>query len=198
MIPSDYSSVPVGSHPSLAGSLWVNRTLDRKELPAMNHDQSLRSIFEAYRCAREEFDPHKSYSDFEALQLDMAKAILRLYGLPLHPIESSRPQRGKKRDLVRSNREDGFVYVMRNARNGYFKIGYSKNPRYREATLQAEEPEIELISAVKAHPIWEEQLHRRFSHLQVRGEWFRLASDHVAQIQELFSKKEAHNKKVPA
>ena len=72
-----------------------------------------------------------------------------------------------------------FVYLMRNERNGFIKIGKSDNPRYREKTLQSEEPEVSLIFAHPC-PIWVEKgLHVLFSEKRLRGEWFSLSEDEI-------------------
>ena len=74
-----------------------------------------------------------------------------------------------------------FVYLMRNNRNGYYKIGKSKNPIYREVTLQAEDPDVILILAVKCRAAVERDLHRHFARHRLRGEWFSLSA---AQVEE--------------
>jgi hypothetical protein len=67
-----------------------------------------------------------------------------------------------------------WVYVAINHRNGYHKIGYSKNPALREKTLQSEEPEIELLFSYRGDGKHEKELHEMFSHKRLRGEWFTL------------------------
>lgn len=44
----------------------------------------------------------------------------------------------------------GYVYLMKNSRNGLTKIGHSSNPVFREKTLQAEEPEINLLHSAES------------------------------------------------
>jgi hypothetical protein len=39
----------------------------------------------------------------------------------------------------------GYVYLMIDKNTGYHKIGFSKNPKHREKTLQSEKPTIELL-----------------------------------------------------
>lgn len=91
----------------------------------------------------------------------------------------------KKREPVISN-----VYLMRNNRNGYIKIGYSSNPSYRESTLQSEEPEIELIFSVKTYIDCEIKLHDLFADKRLRGEWFNLTSDDIQKSKEYLLSKE--------
>ena len=45
-----------------------------------------------------------------------------------------------------------FVYLMYDTSNGYYKIGISNKPYYREKTLQSEKPTIELIAS-KQFPV---------------------------------------------
>jgi len=89
-------------------------------------------------------------------------------------------------DVLSSNKNDNypysepcFVYLMRDTTNGYFKIGISNNPKYREKTLQSEKPTIELLAS-KQYPSrqvaenLESSLHRMFTSKRIRGEWFNL------------------------
>lgn len=82
------------------------------------------------------------------------------------------------------------VYLMKNLKNGNVKIGISENPRYREKTLNSEEPDIELLtsklfnSREDALKI-EKMLHLQFSEYRVRGEWFSLDPEDVLLITRL-------------
>jgi hypothetical protein len=67
-----------------------------------------------------------------------------------------------------------WVYLMKDLRSGFYKIGESKTPQYRERTLQSEQPLIELIEAWRAEKTDEAFLHRKFAHKRIRGEWFSL------------------------
>lgn len=85
--------------------------------------------------------------------------------------------------------EPCFVYLMVDTTNGYHKIGISNHPEYREKTLQSEKPTIEKICAKRfpsrliAQSI-ESALHTAFASKRVRGEWFKLNDEEVAQIKE--------------
>lgn len=74
---------------------------------------------------------------------------------------------------------------MLNKRNDFIKIGKSKRPTFREKTLQADEPDIELITHWEAPSILEKQLHRMFEQKRQRGEWFDLNFKDLKQIKEL-------------
>jgi len=72
------------------------------------------------------------------------------------------------------------IYMMKNIRNGYIKIGRSNNPEFRERTLQSEAPEIELIfSSPLTFAANEKRLHSILSHKRIRGEWFDLNDEEV-------------------
>lgn len=73
--------------------------------------------------------------------------------------------------------------------NGYYKIGISNKPDYRERTLQSEKPSIEMIASKrfpnrKIAMAIESALHNTYSQQRVRGEWFNLTEADVAAIIE--------------
>jgi hypothetical protein len=68
-----------------------------------------------------------------------------------------------------------YVYVMKNFANGYYKIGFSKKPSFREKTLQAEEPDVRLLVAIPGDKVLEKHLHTAFKQYRMRGEWFLLS-----------------------
>lgn len=97
------------------------------------------------------------------------------------------------RKVKRTRTEFGFnwcfVYLMKDTSNGYYKIGISNTPEYREKTLQSEKPTIELLASKKyptrkiAEAI-ESALHTAYSQQRLRGEWFKLDDVDVAAIIE--------------
>lgn len=91
----------------------------------------------------------------------------------------------KKSNQITKSKKQNFVYIMLNQRNGFYKIGRSVNPEYREKTLQAEEPEIDLIKKWPAPKAIEKKLHNKYKKKKVRGEWFELTKDDVNEINNL-------------
>tara|TARA_Y100000817_G_scaffold107864_2_gene84451 strand:+ start:864 stop:1334 length:471 start_codon:yes stop_codon:yes gene_type:complete len=71
------------------------------------------------------------------------------------------------------------VYLMQDTTNNFYKIGRSKKPRYRERTLQAEKPTIELLLCFVGCCEDEKYLHDHFKEKRIRGEWFNLDDDDV-------------------
>lgn len=68
------------------------------------------------------------------------------------------------------------VYVMECA--GFYKIGFSKNPKSRRSTIQTHNPlDVKLIASIKVHAYkdLEKELHALFSSKRLRGEWFELS-----------------------
>ena len=82
-----------------------------------------------------------------------------------------------------------YLYLMHDTRNGYYKIGMSKEPQYRERTLQSEKPSIELV-CTKELPsrdiarAFESALHNVFAEKRIRGEWFELSEYDVAILKK--------------
>lgn len=88
-------------------------------------------------------------------------------------------------NLKKITKEDFYhVYLMQDTDTNYFKIGVSKQPKYREKTLQAEKPTINLIASTvfenrqTAFKI-EKYFHLLFNNKRIRGEWFCLNNDDV-------------------
>lgn len=80
-----------------------------------------------------------------------------------------------------------WVYLMTDARTGFVKIGRSDMPRFREKTLQAEVPLVEIREAWYVNAGAERLLHRKYSHLRLRGEWFRLDYEEIYEIEAMFA-----------
>ena len=85
---------------------------------------------------------------------------------------------------LRYRRHEGYVYLCKNNRNGYIKIGWSKSPSYREKTLQSEEPDVCFIATYAASRQDERWLHDKFALKRLRGEWFSLDERDVAMIDD--------------
>mgnify|MGYP003653599290 CR=1 FL=1 len=74
------------------------------------------------------------------------------------------------------------VYVMIDKNTGYYKIGRSIKPEYREKTLQSEKPTIEMLFSYKAKAKDETYLHKHFKTQRIRGEWFDLKGSDLTTI----------------
>lgn len=82
-----------------------------------------------------------------------------------------------------------YVYIMRDEKNGCFKIGISNRPEYREKTLQSDKPFIVMLRAKEfptrkmAHA-FEQSLHKVYEQKHIRGEWFSLNEDDVREVMD--------------
>lgn len=77
------------------------------------------------------------------------------------------------------------LYLLKNRRNGYYKIGVSFDPSKRTITLQAEDPDVILIRSWENKGSREREWHRHFWRERLRGEWFQLTP---AQIRYMIHK----------
>lgn len=80
-----------------------------------------------------------------------------------------------------------YIYLMFDKLNGRYKIGISKNPQYRETTLQSEKPDIVLHSYFDGTLSDEKELHKIFAPKRIRGEWFNLDKSDINKIVKYFS-----------
>lgn len=149
-------------------------------------------------CNRVEIkaSPSKGFN-FRKIGLEMLKFENR------EKIEAAKEEERKKKEAIREakkaaapdtvktktvsisnarGRKGNFVYIMKNKRNGFYKIGKSLTPKVREKTLQAEEPEIEMVFSAEWPDSKERELHARYAEKRLRGEWFELSKFDVAKI----------------
>lgn len=85
--------------------------------------------------------------------------------------------------------EECYVYLMLDTKNGYYKIGISNEPEWREKTLQSEQPSIKQVAAKKyvnrrIAANFEKALHDSYSHRRKRGEWFQLDQEDIDELKE--------------
>lgn len=88
------------------------------------------------------------------------------------------------------NRQEQTVYLMRNKRNGFTKIGIARDPAFRERTLQSQEPEIEMLFSIQGTRAVEQECHRRFKNQRVRGEWFDLSDSDIEECKLMLEGKQ--------
>lgn len=135
----------------------------------------------SYRC---NYQPPFSLFLFKKYASTFIQALEEL-GIDLK--ESSVPTVNNVVESSASKDDICYVYLMTDTTNGFYKIGISNNPKYREGTLQAEKPTIELLTAkpfpsrVIAEAI-EQALHKAFGEKRLRGEWFELTPSDVDDI----------------
>ncbi len=75
----------------------------------------------------------------------------------------------------------GFIYVMECA--GFYKIGWSVNPRTRLMSIQVGSPlPVTLVGVIEGSVMNEAEWHEAFSDKRVRGEWFALTAEDVSRV----------------
>lgn len=107
--------------------------------------------------------------------LEQAERCPIVPGFIIEKIKANRDRLAASKTKKQPEPKMGHVYVMLNKRNGYRKIGWSTNPKFREATLQAQEPEIEIECSWSGTVNDEAKLQEAFKANRVRGEWFNLS-----------------------
>jgi hypothetical protein len=96
-------------------------------------------------------------------------------------------RKNKKQD----SNELAKVYLMYDQKEGYFKIGETKNKLktrrkgVSEATLRATNPMIEIICAWEATKKLETELHANYKSKRKRGEWFDLRAIDLEDINKM-------------
>lgn len=77
----------------------------------------------------------------------------------------------------------GFVYFIQQGLDGPIKIGFTIDPMERLASLQTANPyELHLLGCIAKNEALERELHQKYSHHHLRGEWFSPADEIVDYI----------------
>lgn len=75
------------------------------------------------------------------------------------------------------------VYMIRAGDEGPVKIGSARDPVHRMQTLQISHYlALKIVRVFEGGPKEEYALHKRFSHLMIRGEWFAFTSELMGDI----------------
>lgn len=137
-----------------------------------------------------DFGGLKVYEKKENLQIVICKFVEDYLSIAKKNILDYSPVEDRISDIGFDSSEDFcYVYLMLDISNGYYKIGISNKPYYREKTLQSEKPTINLITS-KRYPTRkiaesiEKSLHLVFGEKRIRGEWFVLTEKDVEHIME--------------
>lgn len=88
-------------------------------------------------------------------------------------------------EAQRAERSRALVYFIQRGVDGPVKIGFSKAPKVRLASLQIGIPErLRILGVLDGGKPEEQRLHRYFSAHAIGGEWFRPAPEVLAYIRE--------------
>ena len=123
------------------------------------------------RCAK------NSLKKTDSRYLITGKMLKEWVNIPLHKTEYYSDSFFESSNIFKNNTK---TYLIKNRRNGFYKIGRSKDPLKREQTLQSEEPDIVMVKT------WDEdiesKLHIEYKDYRIRGEWFELSNTQVKYI----------------
>lgn len=98
--------------------------------------------------------------------------------------EVKQVRRAKRLDQCFEKSPELLYFMLMDGPEKFVKIGIASDITTRLSNLQAASPyPISLMKMVDGAWHLEKSLHKRFAHLHVRGEWFRLADD----LEELIS-----------
>lgn len=109
----------------------------------------------------------------------------------LERLEALEAAESKLQEKVRRRKErtsEGYVYLLREANGTHYKIGRTRNPENRLRTFSVKLPfQVEYDHLIQTDDMYalEAELHQRFAHCRVDGEWFALTPDEVAHIRGL-------------
>jgi hypothetical protein len=105
-------------------------------------------------------------------------------------VKALRAQMGPPRHLLRAPSPSVMarVYFIRVGEDGPIKIGIASDPRQRRSSMQSGNPEpLIILKTVRGNGHHEKQLHAKFAHLKIRGEWFSPAPEllnYIAGLKE--------------
>jgi len=119
--------------------------------------------------------------DVDSAFIKPLNIVNAIYQLSQEPVIQAREPKQKGKNI-------GHLYIMKNVRNGLYKIGFtSQKPEYRESTLQSQEPEVELIfSSSNTKTITAaREIHEEYDSKRIRGEWFNLDDSELESIKAL-------------
>ena len=88
-------------------------------------------------------------------------------------------------EILKLKDKETYIYFFQSVDTGRIKIGLSKDPKKRMKQLQTSE-RLFLLHAIKGTRWLESNLHDRFAHLRIHGEWFEPAQelfDYIEQLQ---------------
>lgn len=106
----------------------------------------------------------------------------------LEVVNARRAREAAKQVRAENQNKPTSLYLMKDERTGFYKIGRSNNPVVRERTLQSDNPQIFMVGTWPGAMKNEKELHACFADKRVRGEWFDLTEHDVLLIQQVLTR----------
>lgn len=76
------------------------------------------------------------------------------------------------------------TYLMHDKATGFYKIGKSVRVEFREQTLSAQHPKVKVIATTECNI--ESFLHKKYAKYRLRGEWFDIPEELIAELKNEF------------
>lgn len=142
-------------------------------------------------------EPHQFNSDYPVINIEVTytntSTLAPFFSAMKHQFRKDAEHRAieweermsAQRAIQPPSKKTTYLYVMIDKRTGYYKIGRSKDPSYREKTLQSDAPDIELLFHYEAYTNQEKELHQKYAEKRVRGEWFQLDENDLEEIKNI-------------
>ncbi|MCP3925039.1 MAG: GIY-YIG nuclease family protein [Desulfobacterales bacterium] len=93
--------------------------------------------------------------------------------------------------------ENGYVYIIKEVDNNYYKIGVSRmKPFNRMSNMQTGNPrELEYVGIYLINNYWEVEkiIHRKYDRYNIRGEWFEFDDNMINEIKQELKANEIDN-----
>ena len=90
----------------------------------------------------------------------------------------------EKKSTAKPRKKKRYVYFFQGADTGRIKIGISDNPQSRLKSLQSSE-KLTILKQIEGGEQVERQLHSKFKHLRLHGEWFEGSDELLEYIETL-------------
>ena len=117
----------------------------------------------------------KAWEDFEKFKIQKKEVEKEAHKEMKEAQKCHRRRMGLQKNKTKLKK----LYLMKDMRNGLYKIGVSQDPKHRESTLQGEKPDIKLVGDWKDLSDFEREWHKYFDKERQRGEWFKLTKTQV-------------------
>ncbi len=157
-----------------------------REITLLNTEHDIFNVFNTLQHFRESSLEGLGYFTFNPFKTPKGGILITAGQLiaPVWKLERIDFLRDIFKDIIDKEHLDpqNKIYLMVDNTTGYIKIGKSKNPKYREGTLQSKQPETHLIAIWTAPSKIEKELHSKYSHKRKRGEWFHLTIEELDEI----------------
>ncbi|WP_159478011.1 GIY-YIG nuclease family protein [Chryseobacterium sp. 18068] len=155
-----------------------------REIDTFNtYQRQLRTVLEKdgyFTITNIEFEELKKFGQNGAIINTYYKGIKMIEMIPI--VDFFRAIFNDNFNISNIEPHNEYVYLMVNKETSLIKIGFSKDPIYRETTLQSKEPEVYRIACWKASRSIETELHRKYKEKRVRGEYFKLNINELHEI----------------